>query len=72
MREANMMTVAAHIAEWFNPGSLIIRNKHDWRIMKYIFSIIQKNVVCPVVSIYSISVVSVKTYITGSIDIFLL
>lgn len=37
-----MMTVAAHIAEWFNPGTLIIRNKYGWRIMKYMFSIIEK------------------------------
>lgn len=72
MKEANMMTVAEHIAEWFNPGTLIIRNKYGWRIMKCMFSIIEKKVVATVVVIYSVSVVSVETYITGSIDVFLL
>lgn len=71
-KEANMMTVEAHIAEWFNPGTHIIRNKYGWRILKYMFSIIEEKVVCAVVVIYSISVASIKTYITGSIDVFLL
>jgi hypothetical protein len=66
------MTVAVHIAEWFNPGNLIIKNKYDGRNMKYIFSITEKKVVCTVVVMYSISIVIVKTYATGSIDFSLL
>lgn len=71
-KEANMMTVAAHVAEWFNPGTHIFRNKYGWRIMKYMFSIIEERVVCAVVVIHSVSLASIKTYIAVSIDVFLL
>jgi hypothetical protein len=45
---ADMMTVVAHIAEWF------IRNEYCWRIMKFMFSIIEKKVICTVVVIHSV------------------
>lgn len=61
-KKRNMMTVAAHIDEWFNPGTHITRNKYGWRIIKYMSSIIEEKVVCVVLVIYSVSVASIKTY----------
>jgi hypothetical protein len=72
MREADTMTVLAHIAEWFNTGNQILRNKYDWRITKYKFSTARGKVAWNLVIMYRIPVVSVKSYVTGSIDVFLL